>query len=118
MATIFSNTIDADNALINPQAGVNTITLAASSTIPSTTGVIRTTNAGAIAGVIIQPGVISGQQLVIYNEAVAANTITMAAAGTSNVAGGVTVVLSGLAAHIFIWNGGTSLWYQVGPAAN
>lgn len=81
-------------------------------------GVSRVTDAGAVTGVIMQAGTVAGQQCLVVCEQAAANTITMAAAGTSNVAAGVTCILSGLAAHLFVWDSGTSLWYQTGPAAN
>ena len=94
------------------------VTLIASSTIPSNIGVARVTAAGAVAGIIVTPGVRAGQMLCILHEGAAANTLTMAAAGTSNVAGGVTDVYAGLAAHLLYWDSVTSLWYQVGPAVN
>lgn len=81
-------------------------------------GAIRVTTAGAVTGVILGTGSYGGQTLIIFHEGSAANTITFAAAGTSNVAGGASVSLAGLAAHIFVWNTKTSLWYQVGPATN
>jgi len=81
-------------------------------------GVSRVTTAGAVTGVIMQAGTVAGQQCIVVHEGTAANTITMATAATSNVAAGTTCVLSGLAAHLFVWDSGTSLWYQVGPAAN
>ncbi len=81
-------------------------------------GVVRVTAAGAVTSIIIAAGTKAGQILTVVHEGAAANTLTMAAAGTSNVAAGVTCVLSGLAAHIFVWDAVTALWYQTGPAAN
>ena len=92
--------------------------IANNGTIPSSVGVQRVTAAAACTGAILAAGSRAGQQVVVINESAAANTITFAASGTSNVAGGTTVSLAGLAAHLFVWDTGTSLWYQVGPATN
>jgi hypothetical protein len=73
---------------------------------------VRVTAAGAVTGVILQSGTVDGQKVSIVHESVAANTITMAAAGTSHVADGVGTVIAGLTAQSFIWNANTSLWYH------
>ena len=104
-------------ALFLPQS--NAAAIANGSTIATANGgIARCTAAAACTGVIMAAGTKTGQTVVVINESAAANTITMAAAGTSNVAGGTTVSLAGLAAHLFVWDAGTSLWYQVGPATN
>jgi hypothetical protein len=104
-------------SLFLPQSTVAAI--ANGSTIATANGgIARCTAAAACTGVIMALGTKTGQTVVVVNESAAANTITMAAAGTSNVAGGTTVSLAGLAAHLFVWDAGTSLWYQVGPATN
>jgi len=83
-------------------------------TIPTANmGLTRCSPAAAITGVIMQAGTLDGQIIIVENDAVAANTITMAAAGTSNVANGVTTVIAGLTAVPFVWNATTNLWYQV-----
>ena len=46
------------------------------------------------------------------NEAMAANTITMAMAGTSHVADGVTCVIAGLQQKTFKRDATTALWYH------
>ncbi len=79
-------------------------------------GSARVTAAAARTGFIIPAGTKHGQRLAIFIESAAANTVTAAAAGTSNIAGGVTVILSGLEMHEFIWNSVTALWYQIGAA--
>ena len=79
-------------------------------------GSARTTAAAARTGFIIPAGTKHGQRLMVFIESAAANTVTAAAAGTSNIAGGATVILSGLEAHEFIWNSVTALWYQIGAA--
>ncbi len=97
---------------VQTMAGSDTITVAAS------TGTVRVTAAGAVTGCILAPGTRPGQLLTVIHEGAAANTITMATAATSNVAAGTTCVLSGLAAHLFVWDSVTTRWYQVGPATN
>jgi hypothetical protein len=94
------------------------VTLVNTNTIPSNIGIARVTAAGAVTGIIVAPGVRAGQMLCILHEGAVANTLTMAAAGTSNVAAGVVAVYGGLAAHLLYWDSVTSLWYQVGPGAN
>lgn len=93
-------------------ANTNTVT------VGQNQSVVRVTAAGAVTGIILTAGTQAGQLLYVIHEGSAANTLTMAASGTSNVAAGTTCVLSGLAAHIFVWDSITSLWYQVGPATN
>jgi hypothetical protein len=58
----------------------------------------------------MQPGTIDGQIIIVENSAAAANTITMAAAATSNVANGVTTVITGLQLAVFVWNATTARW--------
>jgi parallel beta-helix repeat protein len=73
---------------------------------------IRLTAAAAATGVILPVGTYAGQEVVLINESAAANTITMAASGTSNVADGTSCVIAGLTQKTFRWNTGTSLWYH------
>jgi hypothetical protein len=87
--------------------------------VPATSGAIRVAPGGAVTSVVLAAGPAAQCQiLIIWNEAAAANTITFAAAGTSNVAGGTSVSLAGLSCHIMVWNWKTALWYQVGPLTN
>lgn len=73
----------------------------------------RVAPAGAVTGVILAVGTTGGQMCTVINESVAANTVTFAAAGTSNVADGVASVIAGLTARTFCWDSVTSLWYPV-----
>lgn len=75
-------------------------------------GVSRVNPAAAITGVILAAGAYPGQQCWVVNEAAAANTVTMAASGTSNVADGVNCVIPGLQSRLFVWDSGQSLWYE------
>lgn len=92
-------------------ANTNTIT------VGQNQSVVRVTASGAVTGIIIAAGTQPGQLLLVIHEGAAANTLTMAAAGTSNVAGGVTAIWAGLNAHLVVWDSVTALWYQVGPVS-
>lgn len=73
--------------------------------------VARVAPTGAVTGVILAVGTTGGQVCTVVNEAVAANTVTFAASGTSHVADGTSSVIAGLNARRFVWDSGTSLWY-------
>lgn len=93
-----------------------TAAVTASSGTITTSGVTeaRVAPAGAITGVILQAGTFAGQEVTVVNESAAVNTVTFAAAGTSNVADGTSAVVPGLASQRFIWDSGTSRWYRIG----
>jgi hypothetical protein len=71
---------------------------------------VRVAPPGTVTGVILQAGAAYGQIAVIVNES--GNSVTFAAAGTSNVADGTSDVIAGNTARAFVWDGGTSLWYR------
>ena len=73
--------------------------------------VARVSPAGAVTGIILQAGTSAGQTCLVVNEAVAANTVTFAASGTSNVADGTSSVIAGLNARLFVWDSGVNLWF-------
>ena len=73
---------------------------------------VRVAPPGAVTGVILQAGIAPGQMAVVVNES--GNSITFAAAGTSNVADGTSDVIAGNTARAYIWDGATSLWYRLG----
>lgn len=88
-------------------------TLATSGTITHNGhGACVVTTAGATTGNIVQAGTVHGQHLVIMNNS--ANTITMAAAATSNVAAGVAAIVPATAALHLVWNALDVRWYDVG----
>lgn len=66
---------------------------------------------GSRTGVILQAGRENGQQVKVVNVADAAETITFAAEGTSNVANGDSVVISRYEAVQFVYHKATGLWY-------
>jgi hypothetical protein len=78
--------------------------------------VIRLSPAAAVTGITMPTGTALAieppQEVIVINEAIAANSISMAVAGTSNVANGVACVIPGVTARRFVWDKATSLWYQ------
>lgn len=110
-AIINAEQVNANLLSMTQQSGT-VLTLVASATIPSNLGVVRVTAAGAVAGLIVTPGTKSGQVLTIIHEGIAANTLTMAASATSNVANGVLCVITGPAQKILVWDSVTALWYS------
>jgi hypothetical protein len=80
--------------------------------LPTTGFNKRVTTGGAATGVILTAGLADGQTINIINDSV--NSITFAAAATSNVADGALAVIPALRAMIFTWVTATSLWYRQG----
>ncbi len=99
------------NMILGGQSSTSPV-LASAGTIASS-GLVtsRVAPAAAVTGVILQAGIASGQLCAVVNESVAASTVTFAASGTSNVAGGTTVSIAGLVSRVFVWDSVTSLWY-------
>ncbi len=74
-------------------------------------GTARSTPTAAITAVVLGTGTVNGQEVTVVNESTTgANSITFAASATSNIANGVTSVISGLTCAKFKWVG--SLWYH------
>jgi hypothetical protein len=81
--------------------------------IPANVSAIRVTAAAAVTGIIIPAATgAPGAMLCVIHEGAAANTITFAASGTSNVADGASDVITGPSAALFIWDNVTLLWYR------
>ena len=70
-----------------------------------------TATGGSVTGIILTAGTVDGQKLALFNKE-ASNTITFAAAGTSNVADGTSAVLGALRAMSLIWDSASSRWYR------
>lgn len=68
-------------------------------------------NGASRTGVILAPGLRDGQYVRVVNIADAAEDITFAASGTSNVAAGTAAVLSNFESRTFVWSATRSLWY-------
>lgn len=98
---------------MSPQPRSGTVpTLANSGTITHNgSGVAIVTNGGATTGNIIQVGSVHGQLLVVINQG--SGSITMAAAGTSNVVQGTGAIIVATGAGVFVWNTNDSRWYGV-----
>jgi hypothetical protein len=93
-----------------PVVSASAASLASSGTITTSgLGVSRVTTSGAVTGVIMQAGTTNGQGCIVINES--ANSITMAASATSNVADGTSDVIAANTARRFVWDSGTTLWY-------
>lgn len=112
---MYASTYYAEGSLATAQA---VATGSANILIPSGTSYVRITAAAATTGATLPVGSYNGQLLFITITTAALNTVTFAAAGTSNVAGGTTVSMAGLNGHMFIWDNVAALWFQVGPATN
>lgn len=97
------------------QAAGTVQTLATGNTIAANSNqpIARITAGAAVTGIILAAGSRPGQHQWVIHEGAAANTVTFAAAGTSNVADGVSDVLTGPSARLFIWDSVTALWYAV-----
>lgn len=96
-----------------PRTGTSTTVVTGNTISHNGCGVAIVTGAAAAAtGVIVQPGTVHGQHLTIINTSAATGTITMAAAGTSNVANGTGCIVSLTAAVHLVWNALDSRWYQ------
>lgn len=104
------------NGTINLAQSATAAATANSGTITTNgVGVARVSPAGAVTGVILGTGLFPGQTCLVINEAVVANSVTMAASGTSNVANGVGEIIPGLSAKMYVWDSIQALWYSVSP---
>lgn len=97
-----------------PLTGADTVLANGNTITHNGAGAMRLSNAGAVTGIIVQLGSVDGQVLRLINTS--ANSITMAAVGTSNVANGVGCILSTLSAIDLVYNANDSRWYQVRAA--
>lgn len=71
--------------------------------------VSRVAPAAPVTGVIMQPGTIAGQRIIVLNQS--AFTIQFADAVTSLVSNGLTSVVPSLVCIRLLWNSVTGLWY-------
>lgn len=96
---------------VGQQIGTVTTLTTGNTITPALLGVLRVTAAGAVTGLIMAVGTVPGQKVTIIHEGAAANTLTFAASGTSNVADGVSDVITGPSARSYVWDSVTALWY-------
>ena len=88
-------------------------TIAASGTILTSKRLIARVDAGGgnRAGVIMEQGTVDGQICIVLNTG--AETLTMAAAGTSNVASGTACVIGGSSVAIFVYDATIGDWHAL-----
>jgi hypothetical protein len=96
----------------SPVTAAQTIAGGGTIALPTTGFNALLTTGGAVTGVILTAGVTDGQTICLINNS--ANSITFAAAGTSNVADGTSAVIPALRAMIFTWDNTSSRWYRQG----
>jgi hypothetical protein len=94
------------------QSGTSPVIINGSTITTAGVSTARVSPGGAVTGIILQAGTQPGQELTVINESAAANTITFAAAATSNVADGVTTTIAGVRCGKFTWSSATSRWYR------
>lgn len=92
-----------------PAAG-QAIATSGTITLPTGTSNKLLTPASAATGVILTAGTIDGQELTLINNS--SNSVTMAAAGTSNVADGTSCVIAADTAKRFVWSATATLWFH------
>lgn len=74
------------------------------------TRIARVQPAGSVTGIILQAGTIDGQRVTVINQST--NTVTFAAAGTSNVADGATSAIPANCSRTFNWATSSALWFR------
>lgn len=94
-----------------PPSGAQAITANSQTiTVVEQGKIVLTTALGAgVTGLILQKGAVDGQELTLLNNS--AQTMTFAAAGTSNVQGGTGVAMTTDTAKKLMWDAGTVLWW-------
>jgi len=98
----------------SPVTTVQDLTTAGTITLPSGGFNKRlSASGGSVTGMILTVGAFPGQMICLFNIE-ATNTITFAAAGTSNVADGTSAVIAALRALVLVWDATSSRWYRTG----
>lgn len=91
-------------------ASVQTVATGNTVTVGANITVNKVTTGGAVTGVIMPVGTTDGQTVTVLNTS--ANSVTMAAAGTSHVADGASCVIPANRQFTFTWESTGSLWYH------
>ncbi len=108
------------NADLSLTQSATTPAIANAGTI-ATAGVViaRVTPASGVTGIILAAGTQPGQLVVVENDGAAGSSLTFDVVGTSNVVGGVGVIVPGGTSLLFSWNSVTSRWIPVSlPLSN
>ncbi len=111
---LVSQRLDVAAAHSTPMTAAQDIATGNTITLPSG-GYFKSLDAtaGAATGVILTAGTVAGQVIMLCNKH-ATNSITFAAAGTSNVANGASANIPALTAKKFVWNATESRWFMIG----
>jgi hypothetical protein len=90
--------------------------LATSGTV-TTSGVraARLNPGSAVTACVLGSGTTTGQEVWVVNEAAISNSVTFAASGSSFVADGVSDVIPGLSAKLYVWDNAQSAWFPASP---
>lgn len=75
--------------------------------------VARVNPGAAVTGVILEAGSLDGQVCTVVNTSASADSVTFAAAATSNVASGTSAVIAGVTGQMFVWSEAAALWFAV-----
>lgn len=96
----------------SPVTGVQSIADNGTIALPTTgtNALVATSSAANKTGVILTAGIADGQVITLINNS--ANSLTFAAAGTSNVADGTSAHLAALTAMRLTWDSTSSRWYR------
>lgn len=106
------NLVADETIILNSQTAA-AIAIASNGTITTQAiGFARFAPAAAVTGLIMEAGFYHGQTIVVANTSAAADTMTFAASGTSNVADGTSAVITGPSQKMFVWDSVSSLWYH------
>ncbi len=96
--------------------GASTLIASAAAIGVTSASSVAVHGAAAITGLTLGTATRDGTTITIINTG--AYSMTFAAAGTSNVADGVSCVIKALSSRTFVWDEATLLWYgSTGPAA-
>ncbi len=106
--------IELKGPVTSPVTSVQSLADSATIVLPTTgiNAIVATSTAANKTGIILTAGIIQGQKITLINTS--ANSLTMAAAGTSNVADGVSCVLPALRCMSFVWESGAARWFREG----
>lgn len=110
----FTGGLSLGGAVDSPMTSAQDIATGGTITLP-TTGMNKALDAtaGAATGAILTAGTVAGQFVILHNKH-ASNSITFAAAGTSNVADGTGCAIPALKAKAFTWDATASRWFAWG----
>jgi hypothetical protein len=112
----FAGTVNGDTTLpcvqnLGNPASTGTLTGNGQTLFTQWYGFVRVNPGASVTGTILQAGGFDSQAVTIRNLS-AANSITFAVAGTSNMARGTGEVIAALTEATYHWDGTAALWYR------